>query len=230
MLVPLHLATSFSVTVRAVVVAPFRRPSNRGSWIALISLAISVAVACTTAAGSNAAPMPQETAASTAVYESDLEAAPPIGGSPSSHWCSQPAIFTGDSSLEFSDGTVNYSLMGAESFSWALNTDGRAQTIWMFIGLRTARATPAESNPWYDFSLLEGSAGSEFKDPLQPARIDVMEIIGPIPLLAGETLLLEPGMSCSLIVTFQLNPKAERAILKIGSLEAFKINLRPGVR
>ena len=48
----------------------------------------------------------------------------------------------------------------------------------------------------------------------EPFEVHVLEIGGPEPLPIGEGMLFEPGMACSLLPAFQLDPDANWAELR----------------
>jgi hypothetical protein len=115
--------------------------------------------------------------------------------------------------------------MAADSYPWIGTDYDWGRVLWVVMGVRNERSSPAQIDPWLDFWVRGDPAASAISNKPRPLEVHVLEIGGPTLLPIGQMLLFEPGMECSLLLTFQLDADAKRAEFEIGNKLAFQIDL-----
>ncbi len=216
-------ASLFAIFWR-VITARHGSPSGLAPLIGMVGLTLFIVSITLPTSESNDVPPRVPTSAYTPTLSSEQAITPPSPLRAVRPQCSQPPTFTGDPTWEHHDGAFRYSCMSADSYPWTGTDYDWGRALWVVMGVRNERSSPAQIDPWLDFWVREDPASAISSTP-RPLEVHVLEIGGPTPLPIGQTLLFEPGMECSLLLTFQLDADAKRVEFEIGDVPAFQIDL-----
>ncbi len=221
----LGLGTSLFAVFWRVMSARSGSPSGWAPWIAMVGLTLFIVSLTLPILENNDIPPHVPTSAITPTLSSHQATTPPSPLRAVRYQCSQPPTFTGDPTWEHHDGAFRYSRMAADSYPWSGTDYDWGRVLWVVMGVRNERSSPAQIDPWLDFWVRGAPHASAISNTLRPLEVHVLETGGPTLLPIGQMLYFEPGMECSLLLTFQLDADAKRAEFEIGNVPAFQIDL-----
>ncbi len=221
----LGLGASLFAIFWRVMSARYGSPSGWAPWMGIVGLTLFIVSLALPTSENNDIPPRGPTSAIAPTLSSEQATTLPSPLRAVRYQCSQPPTFTGDPTWEHHDGAFRYSRMAADSYPWIGTDYDWGRVLWVVMGVRNERSSPSEIDPWLDFWVRGDPTATASSNTPRPLEVHVLEIGGPTPLPIGQMLLFEPGMQCSLLLTFQLDADAKRAEFEIGNEPAFQIDL-----